>query len=156
MNLTDQTAISIEEFAVSFRVWFKSAVISWLVMCPLMIGFALFTSGAQIDRMNLLALVGMSSVIHVGAYSIIGIPFFVFFWPQNHSCVWSIKFSLPIGAFLGFFGMWLVLSIFDGRPLNPFDLEIAAGCLYGVAYGAVTAVVACKLKSASKVANVLR
>ena len=88
-------------------------------------------------------------MIYIGAYSLIGIPFFAFFWPQSHSCVWKIKFSLPIGALLGFIGMWLAFTILDSRPANLFS-DVAAGCLYGAAYGAITALVASKLKSANK------
>lgn len=146
MNFPEQTAISIEGFPSSFRAWFKSAIISWLVLCILLSGFALIVSGGM-DPMNWLFLIGMSSVIHMGAYSLIGIPFFAFFWPQSHSCVWKIQFSLPIGALLGFLGMWLSFSILEGRPINLFDLEFAVDCIYGVAYGAVTAIVALKLKS---------
>jgi len=43
--------------------------------------------------------------------------------------------------------MWLSFSILEGRPINLFDLEFAVDCLYGAAYGAVTAIVAWKLKS---------
>lgn len=146
MNLSEQTAISIEEFPSSFKAWFKSAVISWFVLCLLMSGFALIVTGWQFELMNWIVLLAMSSLIHMGTYSLIGIPFFAFFWPQNSSCVWRIKFSLGIGGFLGFVGMWLAFSILEGRPVSLFDLDLAAGCLYGLAYGVVTAFIARELK----------
>jgi hypothetical protein len=152
MNFAEQTAIAIERFPSSFRAWVKSAVISWLVLCILFSCFALAMSGWRIDPRNWVALMLMSSMFHIGAYSLIGIPFFAAFWPQDQSCVWRIKLSLPIGAFLGYFGMWLVLSILDSRPVNLLS-DVAGGCLYGAAYGAVTAFVASKLKSANKPAH---
>ena len=149
MNLAEQTAIAIERFPSSFRAWAKSAVISWLILCLLFSCFAFIVSGGRIDPKTWMALVLMSSMVHIGAYSLIGIPFFAAFWPHDQSCVWSIKLSLPIGALLGYFGMWLVFSILDSRPANLLS-DVAAGCLYGAAYGAVTALVAWKLKSANK------
>ena len=146
MNFAEQTAIAIEAFPGSFRAWIKSALISWLVLCVLFGCFALIMTGGRIDPMNWLGLLAMSSAIHVGAYSLIGVPFFAVFWPLNHSCVWRIKLSLPIGAILGYFGMWLAFSILDSRPTNLFDRHFAGDCLYGAAYGAVTALVAWKLK----------
>lgn len=152
MNFAEQTAIVIERFPSSFRAWVKSGVISWLVLCILFSCFALVISGGRIDPRNWAALMVMSSMFHFGAYSLIGIPFFAAFWPKDQSCVWRIKLGLPIGAFLGYFGMWLVLSILDSRPVNLFS-DVAVGCLYGAAYGAVTAFVASKLKSANKPAH---
>ena len=152
MNFAEQTAFTIERFPSSFRAWVKSALISWLILCVLFSCFALIMSGGRIDPANWLALLVMSSIIHIGAYSLIGIPFFAVFWPQNHSCVWRIKLSLPIGAFLGYFGMWLAFSILDSRPTNLLS-DVAAGCLYGAAYGAVTALVAWKLKITNKTAH---
>ena len=149
MNLPEQTAISIAAFPSSFRAWFKTAVISWLVLSLLMSGLALIITGGKIHLTNWLALLAISSKIYIGAYSLIGIPFFAFFWPQSHSCVWKIKFSLPIGALLGFIGMWLAFTILDSKPANLFS-DVAAGCLYGAAYGAITALVASKLKSSNK------
>jgi hypothetical protein len=150
MNFTEQTAIAIEEFPSSFRAWVKSAVISWLVLCVLLACFALIMSGGRIDPMNWLALLVMSSMIHVGAYSLIGVPFFAVFWPRNDSCVWRLKLSLPIGALLGFFGMWLAFSILDSRAANLLDPDFASDCLFGAAYGAVTAFVAWKLKHSNR------
>jgi hypothetical protein len=152
MNFAEQTAIAIERFSSSFRAWVKSVVISWLVLFILFSCFALAMSGWRIDPRNWVALMLMSSMFHIGAYSLIGIPFFAAFWPQDQSCVWRIRLSLPIGAFLGYFGMWLVLSILDSRPVNLLS-DVAGGCLYGAAYGAVTAFVASKLKSANKPAH---
>jgi hypothetical protein len=150
MSLPDQTAISIAAFPSSFRAWFKTAVVSWLVLCVLMSGLALIVTGGRIQLMNWLGLLALSSMIQIGAYTLIGIPFFAYFWPQSSSRVWSIKFSLPIGAFLGFIGMWLAFSIIESCPLNIFDLDSAGGCLYGAAYGIVTSFVAWRLKSANK------
>jgi hypothetical protein len=148
MNFTEQTANAIEALPSSFRAWAKSAVISWLVLGVLFSCFALIMSGGRIDPVNWMVILGMSSLIHIGAYSLIGVPFFAVFWPRSDSCVWRIRLSLPIGAILGYFGMWLALSILDSRPVNLFDTDAAGGCLYGAAYGAVTAFVAWKLKSA--------
>ena len=153
MNVLEQTAASIAEFPRSFKAWFKSAIISWFVLCVVMSGLALIVAGDRLGLMNWLFLLSVSSMIHVGTYSLIGIPFFAFFWPKSHSCVWRIKFSLPIGAFLGFFGMWLGSAILVGRPINVFDLDFAGGGLIGSAYGMVTAVVAWKIKSANKTAH---
>lgn len=149
MNFTEHIEISIERFPSSLRAWFKSAVISWVILCVLFGCFTLVLFGGLIDLKNWVALLLMSSVFHIGAYSLIGIPFFAVFWPQDRSFVWRIKLSLPIGAFLGYFGMWLVFSILDSRPVSLFS-DVAGGCLYGAVYGAVTAFVAWRLKSSSK------
>jgi hypothetical protein len=150
MNLPEQTAVSVAAFPSSFRAWFKSAIISWLVLCVVMSGVAFIAAGDRLGLMNWLWLLTLSSLIHVGTYSLIGIPFFAYFWPRDHSCVWRIKFSLPIGALLGLFGMWLGFAILAGRPISIFDLDFAGGGFIGAAYGAVTAIVAWKLKSANK------
>ncbi len=116
----------------------------------IMSGLVLIVSGGGLELMNWVWLLALSSMIHVGTYSLIGIPFFAFFWPQHQSFVWRMTFSLPIGAFLGFLGMWLCSAIIVGRPINIFDQDFAGGGLLGAAYGAVTATVASKLKSANK------
>ena len=151
MNFPEQTAIAIEAFPRSFKAWVKSAVISWLVLGVLFGCFALLISGGRIDPKFWVGLLVISSMFHIGAYSLIGIPFFAVFWPRDQSRVWRIGFSLPVGAFLGYFGMWLAFSILDSRPANLFDPDFAGGCLYGAAYGAVTAFVAWKLKNFNKV-----
>ena len=150
MNLPSQAAISIAAFPRSFRAWFKSAVIAWFVLCILMSAVALIMSGNRLDFMNWLWLLVLSSMFHVGTYLLIGIPFFAFFWPQSSSIVWRIEFSLPIGAILGFFGMWLASAVIVGRPINIFAADFTGAGLVGAAYGAVTAIVAWKLKSANK------
>ena len=152
MKFTEQTEIAITAFPSSFRAWFKTAVISWVVLCMLMSGFAFIVTGGRLEPMNLLGLLALSSLSHIGAYTLIGIPFFAFFWPQSQSCVWRLKLSLPIGAILGFVGRWLIFSILDSRPANLFS-DVAGGCLYGAAYGAVTAFVAWKLKNANNPAH---
>jgi hypothetical protein len=140
----------ITAFPISFQAWFKSAVISWFVLCVFMSGLALIVAGDRLGLMNWLWLLALSSMFHVGTYSMIGIPFFVVFWPRSQSCVWRIKFSLPIGAILGFVGMWFGFVILVGRPFNILALDNAGGCLIGSLYGMVTASVAWKLKSANK------
>ena len=150
MNLPKLTAISIADLPSSFQAWVKSAIISWFVLCVVMSGLALIVAGDRLGLMNWLWLLTLSSMFHVGTYSLIGIPFFVVFWPRSQSCVWRIKFSLPIGAILGFVGMWSGFAIAVGRPFNIFDLDNAGGCLIGFLYGIVTAAVAWKLKSANK------
>lgn len=148
MNFSEKIATAIEEFSRSFRAWFKSAVISCPVLCVLFGCFFLIVSGGRMEPLHFLGLLVMSSAFYIVAYTLIGIPFFVFFWPQDDSGVWRIKRSLPTGALLGYFGVWLVFSILDSGPMNPFDLEAAGACLYGAAYGAITAFVAWKIKKA--------
>ena len=150
MNYLDQTLGIKAAFPMSFRAWFKSAIISWLVLSIVMSVIAFIVAGDRLGLPNWLWLLTLSSVFHVGTYSLIGIPFFALFWPQSHSYVWKIKFSLPIGALLGFFGMWLGFTILVGRPINIFELDFVGGGFIGATYGAVTATVAWKLKSANK------
>lgn len=150
MNLPEQSASSVAAFSSSFRAWFKSAVISWCVLCLVMSGLAFIVAGERLGLMNWLWLLTLSSMFHVGTYSLIGIPFFAVFWPRSQSCVWRIKFSLPIGAFLGFIGMWLGFAVLVGRPVNMLDRDFAGSGLIGAAYGIVTATVAWRLKNADQ------
>jgi len=110
----------------------------------------LVLSGGRIEPVNALAALAMSSLFYVGGYALIGIPFFGAFWPNDNSWIWKMKFGLPLGAILGYLGVWLVLSILDSEPANLFDTDIAGGCLYGVVYGSVTAIVACRIKNSNK------
>jgi len=150
MTFPDRTAAAISAFPDSFRAWAKSGLISWPILSVLLICFMLVVSGGRLEPMNVLAVLAMSSLFYAGGYTLIGVPFFTAFWPNDDNRIWKMKFGVPLGVIFGYLGVWLVLSILDSRPVNLFDAELAGGCLYGAVYGLVTATVACKIKNANK------
>lgn len=148
MNFDERVAVMISESPRSLKAWLKSAFISWIVLGSLVTCLFFIRSGINSDVRLWFGFITLSSVIHMIAYFLIGVPFFIAFWPQDRSKVWKLKFSLPLGALLGFIGMWVIFSIIDSRPLR-LDLKSATELLSGSAYGVVTAFVAWKLKIAS-------
>jgi hypothetical protein len=150
MNFPDRIAAAISAFPNSFRAWVKAGLISWPILSVLLIFFMLVYSGGRLEPVNVLAVLAMSTLFYIGGYVLIGVPFFTAFWPSDDNRIWNMKFGVPLGVFFGYLGMWLVLSLLDSRPVNLFDADLAAGCLYGAVYGLVTATVACKIKNANK------
>lgn len=132
----------------SLSEWLRTAVISEMI-CALLCAVVLVRFNYGLGGAMLVWLVCVG--VHFVAMGIVGIPFFLIFWPRNGSRMFLMPYALPSGAFLGYLGMWLMMSIAEmlhspSRFSNPFDPRLVPGLLIGAGYGFVTAAVACGVR----------
>jgi hypothetical protein len=132
----------------SLSEWLKTSVISGMI-CALLCAVVLvqFKYGLGGAMFVWLICIG----VHFTALIVVGIPFFLMFFPRDGSRVFLMRYGLPVGALLGYFGMWLIMFFTymlhsPSRFPNPFDSDLALGLLIGAGYGFVTAAVACGVR----------
>ena len=112
----------------SFWALAKTGVIA-MIAAAISCGVVSFANNGNSEMTFYPVLIG--GILHLVAYIVIGLPFFLLFWPKPHLKIWKWYVALPLGFILG------VL------PLVVINWVAPAGILImGGAYGVVTAVAA--------------
>lgn len=125
----------------SIAAWLKTFAIS-LPVCAGTLAAYLVLFGNSADRSGLFIIIGISAVVHAIALAVVGIPFFLYFWPTPNFPVWRIPIGTITGFILGYLAMFLTAVILASTSQANVDWGYVSGSIVGGVYGALTGFVA--------------
>lgn len=124
----------------SVKAWFFTGSISVLTASVIFLSLY-FTVGGGGSGAAALYVLGICEAVHIVSYSIIGLPFFGYYWSRVESPVWRIHYALLLGFAIGYLAMLLFIFIYSGFDLSWNDEGVLFGCLLGGIYGLGTALI---------------
>jgi len=118
-----------------FAAGFSTAVIAVVVFLAFSLTIDDFT-GSLYKTFYVLVIF---EAVHLLGHLIVGLPFFFIFWNRRDSKVWNIIYAIPLGFIFGYWAMFLIFLFESGFEVGRIDTGFLFGCLFGGAYGSVTA-----------------
>ena len=123
----------------SIKAWLITGAVSAFIAAFVILVIAYLS---DVDTKATIFYVAIYEAVHLVAYLVIGLPFFIYFWPRIKSLVWRICLSLPLGFVMGYLSMLFLACIAYGCNIYQINKGVLAGCMIGGLYGSVTAMVA--------------
>jgi len=130
----------------SIKGWFRTALIATPLSAFLLYLGLICLGGFSGGLASSLIYLAYSVPIHFLGQLVIGLPFFLYFWPIPNFPVWRSSVAIVVGFLIGYFVMLVgvfLLTDWDRFWSNSSNFY---GSLLGGCYGFVTALVAASVR----------